>query len=82
MNLTAGLHLTDSTALSFNATLFVILFYLIREEGVKDLVDQLGSGGFSGSLAVLLYLCWVTNGLSSSSSPVSRTKLVFRVRLA
>ncbi len=68
-------HLTDTTALSFDPnTLFIILFYLIREEGIKDLVHQLGSGCFSRSLTVLLNLCWVTNGLSSGSSPVDRKK--------
>lgn len=71
-------HLTDTTALSFGrTTLFIILLYLIREEGIKDLVDQRGSGRFSWSL-VLLDLCWVTNGLSSGSSPVNTIKFVFR----
>ena len=72
-------HLTDTTALSFGPhTLFIVLFYLIREEGIKDLVHQRGSGRFSRSLAVLFNLSWVTNGLSSGSSPVDRIKLVFR----
>lgn len=75
-------HLTDTTALSFDpTTLFIILFNLIREEGVEDLVHQLGSGCFSWSLTVLLYLCWVTNGLSSGSSPVNRIKLLLRGEL-
>lgn len=72
-------HLTDTTALPFDpCALFIILFYLIREEGIKDLVHQLSSSRFSWPLTVLLYLCRVTNGLSSSSSPVNRIKLVFK----
>lgn len=65
-------YLTDATALSFEAyTLLVILFYLVREERIKDLVHQLGGRRFSRTLTVLLYLCRVTNGLSSSGSPVN-----------
>lgn len=74
-------HLTDATALPFDPrALFIILFYLIREEGIKDLVHQLGGGRLRRSLAVLLYLRWVTNGLSSGCSPVNRTKLVITER--
>ena len=70
-------YLTDTTALSFGSIFFIILLYLVREEGIKDPVDQLGGSRLGRPLAVLLYLCWVTNGLSSGSSPV-RIKFVFR----
>ena len=69
----ANPHLTDATALTFDAApLYVILVDLIREEGVEDLVHQLGGGGFGGPFAVLLDLGGVSNGLSSGSSPVGR----------
>lgn len=64
-------HLTNATAVSFHPhNLFVILLYLVREERVKDLTHQFGGGGLGGTLTVLFYLSWVTNGLSSGSSPV------------
>lgn len=71
-------HLADPTALPFDSrALFIILFYLIGEEGVEDLVHQLGSGCFRRSFTVLLYLCRVTNGLSSSRPPANRIESVF-----
>lgn len=72
--------LTDTTALSFHGTFFIILLYLIREECIKDLVDQLCSGCFSWSLTIFFYLCWVTNSLSSGSPPVNRTKCMVKRR--
>lgn len=72
--------LTDTTALSFHGAFFIILLYLIREECIKDLVDQLCSGCFSWSLTIFFYLCWVTNSLSSGSPPVNRTKCMVRRR--
>ena len=58
--------------MSFDSSLFIVLLYLIRKEGIKDLIHHLGRGCFSWSLAVLLDLCWVTDGLSSGSSPINR----------
>lgn len=63
-------HLTHSTAMSLDSALFVVLLNLIGEEGIEDLADQLGGGGLGWSLTVLLYFCWVTNGLSPGRSPV------------
>lgn len=74
-------HLTDTTALPFQRALFVILLYLIREEGIKDLVDQLCGGCFSWSLIVLFYLGWVTNSLSSGCPPANRIKRMIRGEL-
>lgn len=59
--------------MSLDSALFVVLLNLIGEEGIEDLADQLGGGGLGWSLTVLLYFCWVTNGLSPGRSPV-RTK--------
>lgn len=65
-------HLTDATAMSFHPHyLFIVLFYLVREERIKDLTHQFGGGGLRWTLTVLFYLSWVTNGLSSGSSPVN-----------
>lgn len=50
--------------------LFIVLLYLVREERIKDLANQFGCGRLGGTFTVLFYLCWVTNGLSSGSSPV------------
>lgn len=50
-------HLTDATAAALEGILLfvlVILLNLLREEGVKDLVDQLGGGGFCGPFVLLL----------------------------
>lgn len=60
--------------MSLDSALFVVLLNLIGEEGIEDLADQLGGGGLGWSLTVLLYFCWVTNGLSPGRSPV-RTKV-------
>lgn len=74
-------HLTHTTAMSFDpSAFFIILLYLIREEGIKDLVNQLGGSRFSWPLAVLLDLCWVTNGLPSGSSPVKKSKVCIQTR--
>lgn len=59
--------------MSLDSALFVVLLNLIGEEGIEDLADQLGGGGLGWSLTVLLYFCWVANGLSPGRSPV-RTK--------
>lgn len=68
-------HLADATALPlYAAALLVVLVNLVREEGVKDLVDQLGGGGFGGALAVLLNLGGVTDGLPSGGSPGKEEK--------
>lgn len=56
--------------MSLDSALFVVLLNLIGEEGIEDLADQLGGGGLGWSLTVLLYFCWVTNGLSPGRSPV------------
>lgn len=72
-------YLTDTTALPLDSSLFTVLVNLIREECVKDLVDQFGGGGFSGTLEVLLNLCGMTYGLSSGRSPENQkqTKMHF-----
>lgn len=76
-SLSGATHLTDATALPLGRrALLVVLLDLIREEGIKDLVHQLGGGGFRRPLAVLLDLCRVANGLSSGGSPVKRRHLV------
>lgn len=62
-------YLTDTTALPLDSSILTVLVNLIREERVKDLVDQFGGGGFSGTLAVLLDLGGMTYGLSSGRSP-------------
>lgn len=63
-----------------SSTFFIILLYLIREESIKDLVDQLGGGRFSWPLAVLLDLRRVANGLPSGSSPVKKNKVCIQRR--
>lgn len=63
-------HLADATSLPLHAAaLLVVLVDLVRKEGVKDLVDQLGGGGFGGALAVLLDLGGMANGLPPGRSP-------------
>lgn len=62
-------YLTDATALSLDSSLLTVLVDLIREERVKDLVNQFGGGGSSGTLDLLLNLCGMTYGLSPGSSP-------------
>lgn len=63
-------YLTDATPPAFKGVLlvfFVILFNLLRKESVKDLVDQLRSGGFGG--ASVLLLGRMPDGLPPFSSP-------------
>lgn len=50
-------------------SILIVLINLIREKGVKDLVDQFSCGGLSRPLAVLLNLGGMTNGLPSGCSP-------------
>lgn len=77
MRLPGATHLADATALALGRrALLVVLLDLVGEEGVKDLVHQLGGGGFGRPLAVLLDLCRVANGLSPGGSPVKRRRLV------
>lgn len=70
----AKAHLADAAALPFGGALLVVLLELLREEGVENQVDQLRGGGFGGTLAVLLDLGGVTDGLPSGSSPGWRKK--------
>lgn len=63
-------YLTDATPPAFESILLVfsvILFNLLCEESVEDLVDQLRCGGFSGAFVFLLG--GMTDGLTSFSSP-------------
>lgn len=70
-------YLTDTTALAFDSAILLILINLVREESIKDLVDQLGGSRSSGpSFAVLLNLGGMADGLSSSSSPMKGKKQV------
>lgn len=65
-----GGHLADATAPAFEGILLVfsvILFDLLCEERVEDLVDQLGGGGFRG--ASVLLLGGMTDGLTSFGAP-------------
>lgn len=65
-------NVTNATQSAFKSILlvFVILFNLLCEESVKDLVEQLGSGGFSEALVLLLGR--MPNGLTSFSLPFSQ----------
>lgn len=65
-----GGHLADTAAPAFEGILLifsVILFDLLCEERVEDLVDQLGGGGFRG--ASVLLLGGMTDGLTPLSAP-------------
>lgn len=76
---TAEAHLADATAVSFHPyDLFIVLFYLVREERIKDLTHQFGRGRLRRTLTVLFYLSGVTDGLSSGSSPVNERTIKSR----
>lgn len=63
-------YLADTTPPAFEGILLVfsvILFNLLCEESVEDLVDQLGGGSFSRTFVLLLG--GMTDGLTSLSSP-------------
>lgn len=65
-----GGYLADAAPPALEGVLFifsVVLFDLLCEEGVKDLVDQLGGGGFRGAFVLLLGR--MPNGLPPLGSP-------------